>query len=240
MNEELESFNYIASHDLKEPLRKIQTFTSRIIEKGEDLLPQDTIYYFDKIVSSASRMQLLIEDILMFSQTTANEKSFEKTDLNLVLQEVKIILSTSFEEKKATIEYNELPAIMAIPFQMQQLLLNLISNALKYGKESVAPYIKISSSVVDSSLLESSVLISNATSYNLISVEDNGIGFEEQYADKIFDLFTRLHEKNQYSGTGVGLAICKKIIYNHQGFITTQSSIGQGSVFNLYFPILSS
>jgi PAS domain S-box-containing protein len=236
INRELESFNYIASHDLQEPLRKIQTFTQLIIEKGKAALPPSTVEYFNKILTSSSRMKLLIEDLLMFSQTTANEDNFELTDLNMVLDEVKVILSTVIEEKKAVIESDELPELSSITFQMQQLLLNLISNAIKYSKENVAPHISISSKVVKGSSIPDSNAIPNKEYYE-IKIEDNGIGFEKENAERIFGLFQRLHNKDKYSGTGIGLAICKKIVHNHNGFIHATGVTGKGSTFFVYLPM---
>ena len=233
INRELESFNYVASHDLQEPLRKIQTFTSRILEKGDSSLPPATIEYFDKIVASSSRMQLLIEDLLMFSQTTANESNFESTDLNSVLEEVKTILSATIEEKKAVIEAARLPVLKGIPFQLQQLLLNLISNAIKYAKENTAPHIKISSTVVKGQ--EINLPVAADKNYIELTIADNGIGFETEQAEKIFGLFQRLHNKDKYSGTGIGLAICKKIAHNHNGFIQARSVASKGSVFYRVF-----
>lgn len=233
MNKELESFNYIASHDLQEPLRKIQTFTERIVEKGRNEFTPATLEYFNKIMVSSARMKLLIEDLLMFSQTTGNENNFEQVDLELVLEEVKNILSASIDEKQAVIESMALPTIRAIPFQIQQLFLNLISNAIKYSGENAKPHIQIRSEVVDSSVIPVPSLTGK---YIEISFKDNGIGFEEEHAEKIFGLFQRLHHKDQYSGTGIGLAICKKIMQNHHGFIYAHSTLGKGSVFTTYFP----
>jgi signal transduction histidine kinase len=233
INKELASFNYVVSHDLKEPLRKIQIFTNRILEKGQRTIAADTTDYFNKIIGASSRMQLLIEDLLMFSQTTADENNFEQVDMNVVLEEVKNILSVSVEDAKATINSLRLPVLKAIPFQMQQLLSNVISNSIKYAKEDSAPYIRISSSLVKKEIVEGGFAIGE---YWKISVEDNGIGFESQNAEKIFGLFQRLHNKDKYSGTGIGLAICKKIVHNHNGWIEASSDGHSGSVFNIYLP----
>ncbi len=235
INKELESFNYIASHDLQEPLRKIQTFIQLILEKSKNKLPSGTMEYFNKIMTSSSRMKLLIEDLLMFSQTTANEDNFELSDLNHLLDEVKIILSTLIEEKKAVIESRDLPTLRVIPFQIQQLLLNLISNAIKYSKENTIPRIKISSRVVTGDQIGDSGAIAGKDYFEL-QVKDNGIGFDEENSERIFGLFQRLHNKDKYSGTGIGLAICKKIVHNHNGFIKARSEVGKGSVFYVYLP----
>jgi PAS domain S-box-containing protein len=236
INKELESFNYIASHDLQEPLRKIQTFIQLIIEKGKDKLPPSTVEYFNKITTSSARMKLLIEDLLMFSQATATEDKFEFADLNTLLDEAQYILSTVIEEKTARIESDKLPELRVIPFQIQQLFLNLVSNAIKYSHENQPPVIRISSKTVTGTAIDDSKAVASA-SYFEIKIQDNGIGFDEENAEKIFGLFQRLHNKDKYSGTGIGLAICKKIVNNHHGFIRASSTPGKGSAFYVYLPM---
>jgi PAS domain S-box-containing protein len=233
-NKELESFNYIASHDLQEPLRKIHTFTNRIIEKSEELSPE-VLNFFEKITVSTQRMQLLINDLLAFSQTASSTEAKEKVDLNKIIEEVKIALAHNIEENKAVIQYSNLPVINAVEFQMLQLFTNLIGNAIKYRKESKFPKVTIKSLLVDRTEISVDRLL-GFQSYHKISIEDNGIGFENIYSEKIFELFTRLHNKNKYSGTGIGLAICKKIAENHNGFITAESNLDTGAVFNVYLP----
>jgi len=235
INKELESFNYIASHDLQEPLRKIQTFIQLILEKGKDNLAPNTVEYFNKIMTSSARMKKLIEDLLMFSQTTAKVNNFEPVDLNLVLDEVKIILSTLIEEKKVQIFSDPLPSLRAIPFQIQQLFLNLLSNAIKYAKENVTPQIRITCGLIKAENISDAAAIAGKVYFEL-RVEDNGIGFDEENAEKIFGLFQRLHNKDKYSGTGIGLAICKKIVHNHNGLIKAGSEPGKGSTFYIYLP----
>jgi signal transduction histidine kinase len=229
-NKELESFNYIASHDLQEPLRKIQLFYSRILDKEKDNLSALSLDYFSSINSAADRMQHLIEALLSYSTTNFKGMAFEKTDLNELLGDVKSDLEDLIQSKNATIESEELPKVTVISFQFRQLLSNLISNGIKYSKKDVAPIIRISCEEYHGDEPK-------AKKYWKISVSDNGIGFEQQYEHKIFELFQRLHGKTDFAGTGIGLAICKKIIENHKGFIKVKSQSGQGSVFSVFLPI---
>ena len=235
INKKLESFNYIANHDLQEPLRKIQVFTNRILEKGMDDLPSATIEYLDKIVVSSTRMKMLIEDLLTFSQSTMGEGNFETTDLNIFLQEVKNTLSDVIEEKKVAIESTPLPSLYVVSFQIQQVLMNLISNSIKYSHEHTSVHIKISSDIVKGDQIKLRGPV-HGKNYFALKVEDNGIGFDNSNAEKIFELFQRLHTKDKYSGTGIGLAICRKIVQNHHGFIMAESIPGKGSVFYVYLP----
>ncbi len=234
-NKELESFNFIASHDLQEPLRKIQIYCNRIIEKGLDKAEGPLHEYFIKINQASHRMQKLIEDFLSFSQTFSSTQTVESIDLNQMIDEIKVELSARIEDKKAVIVAMDLPKISAIPFQVKQLLTNLLSNSLKYTTPEVAPLVNISSKIINSSevILQG---VPNGRKYLEISVADNGIGFEEKYSSKIFELFQRLHSKDTYSGTGIGLALCKKIVENMNGHITAKSQPGKGSVFNIYLP----
>lgn len=237
INKELESFNYVASHDLQEPLRKIQTFISRINDKAKpELISSGTLDYFNKILVSSQRMQLLIEDLLTFSHTRSDQTDFRFTDLNEVIVEVKNILAAGIEEKRAVIDHPVLPGVLAIPFQMQQLLLNLIGNSVKYAKPDVPPHIVISYRSLNGEALGNFLAIATKQ-YIELKVSDNGIGFDEIHKDKIFGLFQRLHNKDKYSGTGIGLAICKKIVNNHKGFINAESIPGQGSTFTVYLPV---
>ncbi len=208
-NKELLAFTHVASHDLQEPLRKIQTFISRIDEKEVDTLTETGRNYFSRIKVAANRMQILIDDLLAFSRTNKAEESFDSTDLNSLLENSKQELAELIEEKQATINASLLPTLDVIPFQMQQLFTNLIGNALKYSKPDVLPIITISSETTSGKQLTNSSFSSDNKLYK-ISIADNGIGFDEKYAEDIFTLFNRLHNKNEYSGTGIGLTICKK------------------------------
>ncbi len=228
-NDDLASFNYIASHDLQEPLRKIHMFTSRILERDGENFSSHTLDYFERIESAITRMQNLIQALLSYSNTNPAEIKVSKTNLNALVIEVLSNLEVLIDKKNAIIEAEDLPILEVVPIQFQQLLLNLISNGIKYSKTDVTPHIKITSEKVE--LEEES-----GEFYWKISVSDNGIGFEQKYQHKIFDLFQRLHGKAEYEGTGVGLAICKKIVKNHNGFITAEGSPGQGSTFAIYIP----
>ena len=232
---ELESFNRVASHDLQEPLRKIQTFISRISEDDKANLSDKGKEYVSKIESSASKMRILIDDLLLFSRTNKAEKIFEKTSLNKLLENANLELAQDIEEKNAVIHSVELPVINVIAFQIQQLFVNLIGNALKYSKPGVSPVIKID--CVKLSAKNLPVFIKDKRKeYYKISVSDNGIGFEQEYSEKIFILFNRLHQKSDYAGTGIGLSICKKIAENHNGFIIAEGQPGVGATFSVFLP----
>ena len=235
INAELESFNNIVSHDLQEPLRKIQIFISRLEEKELHLLTQQGKDYFSKIRTAANRMQTLLIDLVNYSRTIKGDKVFAATDLNLVLDEVLLDLSCSIEEKKAEILIGKLPTLIAIPFQIKQLFINLISNALNYSREEVSPQISIVSKKVTKRDLRN-YDIDNKKEYYKIVISDNGIGFKQEYAEKIFLLFKRLETDAKYAGTGLGLAICSRIVENHQGFIKVKSTPNLGSKFYIFFP----
>lgn len=236
MNSELTSFSYVASHDLKEPLRKIKTYSNLIIDKHNESLSSDGKEYIQRIINSAGNMQRLIDDLLAFSQTTSGVKKLETLDLNVLLEEVENSLKDTIEENNVTITSTQLPTLRVIDFQFRQLLENLIGNAIKYRKIGVKPNITITSSLVSGKSYINEGADANKN-YHKFLFADNGIGFEMEYATKIFEIFQRLHGKSEYSGTGIGLAICKKIMENHNGFITAQSQVGEGSVFNVFFPV---
>lgn len=238
INKELKSYNYVVSHDLKEPLRKVQMFTDRIIAENGNVLPDLSKDYLNKTIAATTRMKQLIDDLLTFSQSTVSENSnFSSVDLQDILNEVSAEMSTTLEEHNAEINSDTLPTVWGINFQLQQVFSNLISNAIKYGPEdkSISPRIKITYKK------QNKIPFAGAKknqSYHVIAIKDNGIGFEQIYAEKIFELFQRLHTRDKYSGTGVGLAICKKIMHNHHGFMSAKSKLGKGSTFYLYFPVV--
>ncbi|WP_438966625.1 PAS domain-containing protein [Flavobacterium sp.] len=234
---ELNEFNHVASHDLQEPLRKIQTFISRINDKEKENLSEFGLEYLHRIEKASNRMRILINDLLQYSRTNRAEKNLIKVDLNESLNNTLSELSQYIEEKKAEISFEVLPVIDGIDFQIQQLFLNLISNSLKYSKEEIAPIINIKYEEVNANN-EALLKDSSTKKYYKIDFSDNGIGFEQEHADKIFLLFNRLHGKTEYHGTGVGLAICKKIVENHNGFIFAKSQVGIGSTFTIYIPLI--
>jgi two-component system, chemotaxis family, CheB/CheR fusion protein len=236
MNKELESFTYISSHDLQEPLRKIQTLANRILEKESENLTENGRDYFGRMQSAAARMQQLIQDLLAFSRVNTSEKLLETTDLNAIVAEVLADLAEDSDEKQATIDVGELGSANIIVFQFRQLLYNLIGNALKFSNASIPPHITIRSNLLTGSQLNNKSLLPDKI-YCHIAVADNGIGFDPQYSDRIFGVFQRLHGREHYNGTGIGLAIVKKIMENHSGFITATSELGKGAQFDLYFPV---
>jgi PAS domain S-box-containing protein len=234
-NRELDSFAYLASHDLQEPLRKIQTFSNWILEKEYDNFSPKIKDYFNRIITSSKRMQNLITALLNYSRINTSEIAYVLTDLNLIVEEVKNDLNELIEENHVTVQTNPLPSLKIIPLQFNQLLSNIFINAIKYRKSDQNPLIKINSELVSNPTIDKqSAPISGK--FWKIQIEDNGIGFEQQYENKIFELFQRLHGKSEYEGTGIGLAICKKIAQNHGGFINAVGKPGIGSQFNIYLP----
>ncbi len=232
-NAELASFSYIASHDLQEPLRKIQTFGKRILETEK--FSDKTQDYFNRIISAGERMQNLIVSLLDFSRTNTTELIFVPCDLNAIVEESKNDLHERILEKQAIIEHENLPTLNGIHIQIAQLFTNLIDNAIKYSRPEINPHIKITSSVIEGKQIQHPSA-NKQKKYHAITFADNGIGFEKQYETKIFELFQRLHGKNEYSGTGIGLAIVKKIVINHNGFIIAEGKPNIGSTFTIYLP----
>lgn len=235
MNKELQSFAYISSHDLQEPLRKIQIFVTRIIEQENQNFSEKVTDMLNRMQAAAQRMQTLIDDLLAYSRTNTSRHQFEHIDLHAIIAEVEEDLKEEMDEKNASIEATQLCPVYIIPFQFRQMMHNLIGNSLKFSKPDLPPHIQIASKIeLGINLAHKQLLPQN--SYCHISVTDNGIGFEQEFSEKIFELFQRLHDKTQYQGTGIGLAIVKRIVENHQGFISVKSEINQGTRFDIYIP----
>jgi light-regulated signal transduction histidine kinase (bacteriophytochrome) len=232
---ELELFNFISSHDLQEPLRKMQMFVSRIMAEEAENMTEKGREYLHRIKASAHHTQALIMDLLAFSQLGAKERRFEQHSIDKVVAEVIEKLKTNIEEKQAVIEVNSAGEIWMIPFQFRQLFQNFISNSLKFSNPSIAPHILIESRDANPEEVEHNKLSSNKK-YCHISISDNGIGFDKQYSEKVFELFQRLHRKDEYPGTGIGLAIVKRIIDNHKGIITVTSELNKGTTFDIFIP----
>ena len=235
MNKELESFAYVSSHDLQEPLRKIQTFATRLIEKEYQNLSDNGKNYLNRMQSAAARMQRLIEDLLSFSRVNSTERKFENTNLNALIEEVKEELKEELQQKDAVVEVADLNHVNIIPFQFRQLMYNLISNSLKFSKPEKPPVIKIFSKIDKGIKFENPKLIPDQN-YCHITVRDNGIGFHKEYNNRVFEVFQRLHGKDEYSGTGIGLAIVKKIVENHNGIVTAQGKVDEGATFDIFIP----
>ena len=230
-NRELDRFAFMASHDLQEPLRKIRTFSDLLTMKFKDALDGDAVTYIKRIQNAAERMQTLIKDILAFSRVSNEKETFISSDLNVIVQEALNDLEGTIRDKQAQIDIVELPTIDVNPGLIGPLFFNLVGNALKYSKKEEPPQIEIRSE------------IRTITSGNdqlqqcLITIRDNGIGFDQIYADQVFEMFRRLHVGKEFEGTGIGLALCKKIVEKHNGTITARSEPGKGSVFTVSLPV---
>ncbi len=236
MNKELESFNYVASHDLQEPLRKIQTFINII--KDRNPAEEEKNKYLEKIDKAAQRMTALIRAVLTYSKLSNSEEQFSDIDLNTILDDVKADFELLIEETNAHIKSSKLPVIRANALQMHQLFSNLISNAIKFCKE--APRINIKASIVTGDKITADHTIIPKGKFVQLSFADNGIGFDPKYKDQIFTLFQRLHGKHEFTGTGIGLSITKKITEYHKGFISADSKPGEGTVFTVWLPVKGS
>ncbi|MCW3106240.1 MAG: response regulator [Segetibacter sp.] len=235
-NQELDRFAYVASHDLQEPLRKIQLFTDKLTLKMNTSLPEDVQLYLQKIGKASKRMQQLVNDLLKFSRHTHDNLDFEKTNLNEILNDVLSDLETDIQKRDVKITATDLPTIHAIPSQIRQLFQNIISNSIKFCKADSTPEIHIQTEVIKGANIPNidRKLFEN-TFYN-IYIRDNGIGFEAKFAEEIFVVFKRLHTYHEFEGTGIGLSICKKIVEKHKGFITAKSTLNEGSTFIITLP----
>lgn len=238
-NKELEQFAYVASHDLQEPLRKVISFSDIILRKHAESLDDKGKAYFQRMVASTERMQTLIQDLLNFSRTTRNIGDKKPIDVNKLIKEVLEDLSQAVKDVngKVKLKLEDEPTINGIPVQIRQLIQNIISNSIKYQKKDEKPLIKIKSKIIKGEKLLNKIPIIISDSFLEITINDNGIGFDEKYLDKIFTIFQRLHGKSEYSGTGIGLALCKRVIENHNGYITAKSEKDKGSTFFIYLPL---
>ncbi|HMG90099.1 MAG TPA: PAS domain S-box protein [Chryseolinea sp.] len=237
INKELQSFVYISSHDLQEPLRKIQTLVSRITEIEIENLSDRGKDYLKRMHAAAVRMQTLIQDLLSYTRNTTSDEKFEHTNLNKIVGEVLDGCKEERNIKRATVRATELCDVNIIPFQFRQVLQNLISNSLKFSSPKRLLTIEIRSKIVNGEDL-SGMNFSVNKKYCHISVSDNGIGFDQKYSRKVFELFQRLHGRGEYEGTGIGLAIVKKIVENHHGVITVSSELDKGTTFDIYLPVI--
>lgn len=225
-NKELQQFAFVAAHDMKEPIRKVQFYISSVIDGAGSSLPLKERNYLTRSVQATMRMNGLIDDLLKYSKISASGEEFSWVDLSQVLNNTIQIHQDNIDQIKAAIQFDPLPVIWGIPFQMQQLFDNLMGNALKYYHTERIPTITISCE---------KTLYSGANFYKM-SFKDNGIGFEQDQAEKIFEVFQRLHTQDKYLGTGIGLAICKKIVQNHKGVIQANGDLQNGSCFTVYLP----
>jgi PAS domain S-box-containing protein len=235
-NQDLEQFAYIASHDLQEPLRKIMAFGDRLNTKHGEQLGPDGQFYLSRMLDAANRMKVLMENLLSYSRVSTKTEPFELVDLGLTIESILSDLEMKIQDVDAEITMAPMPTLNALPTQMQQLFQNLISNALKFVKPNVKAVISIEASEVDKKEMSLLGLPFKDNLYYKIVVRDNGIGFDNEYAEKIFLIFQRLHGRSEFEGTGLGLAICKKIVDNHEGFIVAQSELNKGAVFTVYLP----
>lgn len=239
-NSELEQYAYVASHDLQEPLRKIRTYSGILNESLKHTADEASLVTLQKIISSATRMSNLIYDLLNFSRLLNPERHFEKTALNEVFENIISDFELVIEQKNAVIEVGDLPVIEAVPLQMNQLFYNLLNNALKFSMQGRPPVIKVKAEKIHTGTKHSYALLNNNLEYVDISIADNGIGFSQQYAEQIFEVFKRLHTRQVYQGSGIGLALCRRIVLNHQGDIFAEGKENSGSVFHVVLPLQQS
>lgn len=234
-NLELQQFAYIASHDLKEPLRKIQIFGNLIKDKMESP-SEKSLMYVNKVIHSADRMSTLVNDVLAYSAIDIPKK-FEPVDLNKILHDILADFEILIEEKNATISKNQLPVVDMIPVQARQLLQNLVANAIKFSREGVQPVISVNADLLPEMEWDATPVDPSRAKYCKLTVTDNGIGFQDEYSNKIFSIFQRLHPSDAFEGTGIGLAIAKKITDTHKGSIMAASKPGVGSSFSVLLPL---
>lgn len=236
-NENLEEFAYIASHDLQEPLRKIRVFSSRLLENKDSIDIATRDKYLAKITDAAERMGQLIRDVLDYSKLKDNAIPMAPVDLNEVMNGIAAEFELQIEDKKATLNIGTMPVINGIAYRMHQLFHNLFSNALKFAKKDIAPVISVTAETLSPEEVISYPGLSLQYQYSRITFTDNGIGFDPAFAEKAFQIFQRLHTRDSYEGTGIGLALCRKIVLNHQGIITARSGENAGTSFIVILPL---
>lgn len=239
-NSELEEFASVASHDLQEPLRKIRAFGDRLASKSRDQLDDASRDYLDRMLHAAERMSILINDLLAFSRVTTQGQAFRPVDLKEVVRGVLADLESAIESSQAEVEAGDLPTLDADPLQMRQLLQNLIGNAIKFHREGVPPRVTVAATPCEPPAHDVEVdpvrSVDGEGGWVRLTVSDNGIGFDTKYLDRIFEVFQRLHGRSTYAGTGIGLAVCRKIARRHGGTITATSVEGEGATFIVSLP----
>jgi signal transduction histidine kinase len=236
-NTSLEEFTRAASHDLKEPIRKVDFFVERLKTALENKISNEERLLFERVENATDRMRLLIDDLLEYSHLTQSQRAQEKIDLNDKVRLILTDLELMIREKNATIDVDKLPIVKGHRRQLQQLFQNLISNSIKYSKPGTVPYIQIKSKEIVGGDAPVSISPEDASQkFYLIEVCDNGIGFDQTDAERIFNVFTRLHGNKEYPGTGIGLSIAKKVVENHHGYIYAKGETGKGACFNVLLP----
>jgi Bacteriophytochrome (light-regulated signal transduction histidine kinase) len=236
LSADLQQFTYVASHDLQEPLRKIVTYSDRLRQRFIDMLPDAGKTYIEKIINSAQHASHLLDDLVNYSKLTVEEPGFIKASLNELMERVLNTLHNDIQNKQAGISYMSLPDIECIPHQMEQLFHHLIDNALKFAHSARPPEITILAKRLKQQQLQHFPHLNHSLNYYEITISDNGIGFKPDFAKQIFLIFQRLNDKKEYSGTGMGLALCRKIVHIHHGEIYGESKEGEGSVFHVILP----
>ena len=234
-NKELDSFTYIASHDLKEPLRKISVFSNLLEESEYPNFSEQNKNYFQRLKFSVERMQNLLHDLLLYSHVSKTSFGFEDVDLNEIIKDVQKNLAEEIEESGAKMTFASLPMIKGFSFQLRQLFENLVTNSIKYRQPGKSVCIKIDCAIVHKDRIHVGKF-KKSNEYYCITLKDNGLGFNQAYAEKVFEIFKQVHDNPEFGGTGTGLTICKKIVQNHNGLITVVSKMNLGTKFKIYFP----
>jgi light-regulated signal transduction histidine kinase (bacteriophytochrome) len=236
-NRDLEEFAYMASHDLQEPLRKVQTFSDRLAVKYSQLLDEQGHLYLERMQDAVVRMRNLINDLLSLSRITTRANPFDSVSLNQIVSDVLSILETRIEQLHAKIEVSDLITLDCDPSQMRQLFQNLIGNALKFQRKNEPPAVYVYGEIINDSEKESLASEGLKNQFYRIYVKDNGIGFDPKYKHQIFEVFHRLHSRDSYEGTGIGLTICRKIIERHGGTISAEAKLNEGATFIVELPV---